>query len=790
MSPTLRILNLRKRLRSIEKAICVERAVLITKSYQATEMEPMVIRRAKALREILEGMSIYIADGELIVGNQASAPNKAPVFPETATPWVMQQLDSFNIRNLNRFLINDHDKQILREVLGYWHGKTVMERAPGLLSDETRSVFEQVYPVINPTLCLRNCTGHYAPNYETVLKKGFSGIKDEVVSRIKSLDATTPENIDKLQFYRAVEIICDAAARFANRYAQVAEEQAQKETSLERKKELEEIAEVCRRVPEFSARSFREAVQSLWFLQLIIQIETDGLAESPGRIDQYLYPYLAKDLEGNKITIEQAQEIVDCLWLKHNEVIKLSDAPPAAKYIGGVTMSQNIVVGGLTKDGEDGTNEVSYLCIEADKHIQMPQPSLSVRVHSSSPDKFLLKVAELIKTGGGKPAIFNDDIVILSMVADGIPLQEARDYAIVGCVEPTPSGNTNGWTNAAMFNLGKCLELALHNGVCQMSGKQIGPTTGDARFFENFDQVKKALKEQISYFIGHMVSMLNTWDVVQRELIPTPFISSFTDDCIGNGKDLVEGGARYNYIGPQGVGLADIADALAAIQTCVFDRQQISMNELIDAMDRDFEGKEDLRLLLRNTGPKYGNAEMLPDSLAKEIGLFYCHKISQYTTPRGGKYRPGLYPVAANVPLGGVVAALPHGRKKGVPLADGISPVNGCDLKGPTAVLRSVASVDHGAASNGTLLNVKIHPTALKTDKDIKNLIALIRSFCTLKLMHVQFNVISADTLRAAQKDPENHKDLMVRVAGYSVFFVDLDEKLQNNVIERTEHFF
>ncbi|WP_425059873.1 Trans-4-hydroxy-L-proline dehydratase [Sporomusa carbonis] len=788
MGATLRIQRLRERLRSFEKAICVERAVLITKSYQETETEPMVIRRAKALRDILRGMSIYIADGELIVGNQASAPNKAPVFPETSAPWVTEQLETFGTRNLNRFAINEQDKQVLRDVLGYWRGKTVMERALGLLTEETREVFEQTYPVIAPTLLLRNCTGHYVANYEIILKKGFSGLKDEVVALMNSLDPASPEGIGKLQFYRAVLIVCDAVAEFANRYAQLAEELAQQEINSGRKKELETIAEVCRRVPEYPARSFHEALQSFWFLQLIIQIETDGLAESPGRFDQYLYPYLAQDLKENKLTLEQAQELVDCVWLKHNEVIKLSDNPPAAKYFGGVTMSQNIIVGGLNKDGEDATNELSYMCIEADKHIQMPQPSLSVRVHSTTPEKFLLKVAELVKTAGGKPAIFNDEVIIPALMSDGIPLEEARDYAIVGCVEPTPSGNTNGWTNAAMFNLGKCLELALHNGVCQLSGKQIGPATGNAKEFQTFDQVMKAFKEQISYFIAHMVSMLNTWDYVHRELIPTPFISSFIDDCIAKGKDLVEGGARYNYTGPQGIGLADVADALAAIKTCVFDTQQISMGELIDSLDHNFEEQEDVRLLLRNKVPKYGNAENLPDLMAREIGLFYCREVSQYRNPRGGKYRPGLYPVAANVPLGGVVAALPNGRKKGEALADGISPVNGCDLKGPTAVLRSVARVEHAAAVNGTLLNVKLHPSTLKNDKDIKNFIALLRSFCALKLMHVQFNVMSADTLRAAQKDPEKYRDLMVRVAGYSAFFVDLDEKLQNNVIERTEH--
>jgi len=788
MEVTTRIKNLRKRLRSYPPAVCVERAVLITKSYRETEGEPAVIRRAKALKEILEGMSIYIADGELIVGNQASEPNKAPVFPETGASWVLDQLDSFSTRNVNKFLITENDKSVLREVLSYWKGKTVLEIAPALLNDETRAIFEQSYPVISPTLFLRNCVGHLVPNYAIILKKGFEGVRAEVLNRMNLLDPSEPEHISKLQFYRAILIVCDAVAGFARRYAELAKELANKEVDLVRKAELEDIAEVVRRVPEKPAQTFHEALQSFWFLQLIIHIETDGLAESPGRFDQYMYPYLAKDLAENRLTFAEAQELVDCVWLKMNELIKLSDIPPAAKYFGGVTMSQNLILGGVNQDGEDATNELSYMCLEADMHIQLPQPALSVRVHSGTPEKFLLKAAELVKTGGGKPAFFNDEVIIPALMNDGIPLSEARNYAIVGCVEPVPSDNTNGWTNAAMFNLGKCLELALHNGVCQLSGDRVGPATGEAKDFQTFDQVMEAFKKQVSYFVKHMVAMLNTWDYVHKKILPTPFVSSFTDDCIEKGQDLVEGGARFNFTGPQGIGLADVADSLAAIKSLVFEKKLLFMDQLVNILDRNFEGYEDIRLLFRNKAPKYGNAEKFPDSMAREVGLFYCREVAKYKNPRGGKYRPGLYPVASNVPLGGVVSALPNGRKKGVPLADGISPVHGCDTKGPTAVLRSVARVEHSAATNGTLLNIKFHPSAFKNSEDIKKFISLIRSFCALKIMHVQFNVISADILRAAQKAPEDYRDLMIRVAGYSAMFVDLDKKLQDDIIGRTEH--
>ncbi|MDK2822018.1 MAG: hypothetical protein PWQ67_2686 [Clostridia bacterium] len=784
---TARINKLKRKVVSTPKAICAERAFLVTESYKETEGEPMIIRRAKAFQKVLNEMSIYIGEGELIVGNHASSCNKVPVFPETGALWVEEQLDSFTKRSLNRYLITEKEKDILKKILPYWKGKTVLEIAPKLLPEETKAVFEQVYPVISPTLFLRNGVGHLVPNYKVVLENGFEGIKSEVIEKLNNLDASRPGNIKKMQFYRSILIVSDAASNFAERYSRLAEKLAAEEKDLVRKEELEEIAKVCRRVPKMPATTFHEALQSFFFLQLLIHIETDGLAESPGRFDQYMYPFLKKDLQEKKLDIEKAQELLDCTWLKMNEINKLSDVPPTTKYFGGVSMTQNIIIGGIDENGDDITNELSYMCLEADAHIRLPQPSLSIRIHSGSPENFLLKTVELIKKGGGKPAIFNDEIIVPALMNDGISLADARNYGIVGCVEPISSGNANGWTNAAMFNLAKCLELALHNGVCQLSGKKIGLSTGEAREFNNFEQVKDAFVKQVAYFIKHMVIMLNTWDQVHMELLPTPFVSAFVDGCIDKGQDLVEGGAKFNYTGPQGIGLADVADSLTAIKTLVFENKILTMEELISALENDFEGQENLRLLLRNKAPKYGNGDLLPDLMAREVGVIYCREIEKYWNPRGGKYRPGLFPVASNVPLGGVVGALPNGRKKGLPLADGISPVHGCDVNGPTAVIRSVARVNHAQATNGTLLNLKFHPSALKDERDLKKLISLIRVFASLKLMHVQFNVVSADDLRKAQQDPENNRDLMVRVAGYSAMFVDLDKKMQDDIIDRTE---
>ena len=479
---------------------------------------------------------------------------------------------------------------------------------------------------------------------------------------------------------------------------------------------------------------------------------------------------------------------MDCFFLKCNEVLKLADVPPETKYFGGVSMTQNIILGGINEYGQDLLNEVSLMCINSDINIHMEQPSLSIRVHQGTNKEFLLKAIECIKDGAGKPAIFNDEIIIPALLEDGASLEEARDYAIVGCVEPVASNNTNGWTNAAMFNLAKCFELALNNGICPLSNTQIGPRTSEACEFKSFKEFVIAYKKQVEYFVEQMVEILNICEKIHGTIVPTPYVSILLDGCIDKGVDSSRGGAKYNYTGVQGIGLSNVVDSLIAVKKIVFEDKQLSLEDFVQILNNNFDGNEYLRQKIINGIPKYGNNIKELDDLAKLAGLHYCNVVSKYKNNRDGKYRPGLFPVASHVPLGKVVGALPSGRLALTPLNDGISPVNGCDVNGPTAILQSVGNVEHIKASNGTLLNIKLHPTALKTKEDFEKLRSLIMVFSELKLMHVQFNVVSKETLLDAQLHPENYKGLVVRVAGYSANFVDLDSQMQEDIIARTEH--
>lgn len=789
MALTKRVENLKKELLSYPKSICTERAKLITSSYKATQGQHPSIVRAKALQYILENMTIFIQDGELIVGNQASKPNKASVFPETGANWVLEQLEYFNTREMRRYMITEEEKAELREVLPYWENKTLLKNALNRLNDETKGVYAQKFPVISPNLNLRGHAGHFVPNYGKIVKEGFSSVEQETIQLMKKLDLSDPKSLDKENFYRSILIVCQAIRDFAKRYGDLAFKLAQDgNISKERREELLQIQKNCDKVPYYGAETFQEGLQSLWLTHMVVQIEGDGFAFSIGRIDQFLIDIYNRDVKENGLTWETAQELMDCFCLKCNQIVRIADVPPSTSYFGGVNMTQNTILGGQRIDGSDGYNAVSELVLKGDENVHMDQPNLSIRVHKGVTDQFLLAAITDMKSGGGKPAVFNDEIIIPSLMSEpGVTLEEARDYAIVGCVEPVVSNNTNGWTNAAMFNMAKCLELALHDGVDPFSKEQIGPKTGKAEDFTSYDDVIKAYNTQVSYFVKQMVIMLNTWDSMHGELLPIPFMSAMIDGCLQKGMDVARGGAKYNYVGPQGVGLSNVADSLIAIKKVVFEEKKITLRELVEKLDKNFHGDEYFRQSLVNKVSKYGNNIEEVDQIAREVGNSYCDEVSKYKCIRGGHYRPGLFPVASHVPLGGVVGALPSGRLSGTPLNDGISPVSGCDVNGPTAALLSVAKVEHKRATNGTLLNMKVHPTALKTETDMEKLALLIRAFMELKLMHIQFNVVSRETLLAAQKDPQNYRDLIVRVAGYSANFVDLDRKMQDDIINRTQ---
>jgi pyruvate formate-lyase/glycerol dehydratase family glycyl radical enzyme len=783
--PTPRVDRIKERFLAITSEICVERAKLITESYKETEAEPIHNRRAKALEKILNEMTIFIQEDELIVGNQATKPRASPIFPEFSCKWLEAELDRLEKRTGDVFLISEDKKKTLRELFPYWQGKTSNERAAALMPQEAKDA--QAAGVFTVGNYFFNGVGHISVDYAKVLREGLNGIIAEAEAEMAKLEVTDPAQLKKMHFLRAVVIANKAVIRFAERYAEEAERLAAKEKNPERKVELQEIARVCRKVPAQPAKTFREALQSFWFVQLAIQLESNGHSISPMRFDQYMYPYYKAGED--TMTVEQMQELLDLLWIKFTEINKVRDEG-STKAFGGYPMFQNLIVGGQTRDGEDATNELSYMCLQATANARLYQPSISIRVHDGTPDSLYIKALEVSRIGLGMPAYYNDRFIIPALLSRGLTREDARDYGIIGCVEPQVGGKTEGWHDAAFFNTAKVLELALNDGVDPATGKQLGPKTGDLTSFKSFHDVMGAYRKQMEYFVKQLVISDNAVDIAHGERAPLPFLSSLAADCIAKGKSLQEGGAHYNFTGPQGVGVGNVGDSLAAIKKLVFEDKAVTQAELKEALRTNFEGKEVLRQMLINRAPKYGNDNEYADEIAREGALIYCKEVEKYTNPRGGRFQPGLYPVSANVPLGAVVGATPDGRKAGTPLADGVSPVSGRDNAGPTAAVKSVAKLDHVIASNGTLLNQKFHPNALKDERGLRNLKAVTETLFLGGGLHVQYNVVSRETLLDAQKHPENYRSLVVRVAGYSAFFTALDKALQDDIIARTEHVF
>jgi formate C-acetyltransferase len=783
--PTERIKQALKRFVDTAPAICPERAVLITQSYKETEALPMVVRRAKALEKILSGMSIFIQDGELLVGNQAGKPRSAPIFPEFSCKWVEAELDRLEKRTADVFLISEDAKAKLRQAFAYWDGKTTNEYAAALMPPEALEAHNDVvYTVGN---YFYNGVGHISVDYAKALGQGLSGVVAEARKALDKLDFADARQLKKRHFLESVIIANTAVIAFAARFADLAEQQAAACKDPIRADELKEIARICRKVPAHPAETFHEALQAFWFVHLVIQIESNGHSISPMRFDQYMYPYYAREKE--RLLPEKAQELLDQLWIKFAELNKVRDENSTMAFAG-YPMFMNLIVGGQHRDGSDATNDLSFLCLQAAANTKLYAPSLSIRIHEGTPPALYKKAAELSRLGMGYPAYYNDRVIIPALLARGLTREDARDYGIIGCVEPQVGGKTEGWHDAAFFNMGKVVELALNDGVDKRTGKQIGPKTGSLESFTSFDDVLASYKAQTAYFVKLMAAADNAVDMAHAERCPLPFLSSLVADCIASGKSLQEGGAHYNFTGPQGVGVANAGDCLTAIKKLVFDDKALTLAELRQALDSDFAGREDLRQMLLNRAPKYGNDDDYADAIAKEAALTYCNEVNRYTNPRGGKFQPGLYPASANVPLGSVVAATPDGRKAWSPLADGVSPISGCDTCGPTASVLSVAKLDHEIASNGTLLNQKFHPSALEGDKGLDNLKAVTETYFQNGGFHVQYNVISRDTLLDAQAHPDDYKGLVVRVAGYSAFFTALDRSLQNDIIARTEQTF
>ena len=809
------------------------RAKLITESYKATEGQPVITRRAEAFAHILRNIPIIIRDNELIVGSSTIAPRGCQTFPEFSYQWLEDELDTVATRTADPFYIAEETKAELREVHKYWKGKTSSELATSYMAPEAIKAIE--HNIFTPGNYFYNGVGHVTVKYEEVLAIGYKGIIDKARAELEKCQVGDGNYAKKSHFLNAVIVSCQAVIEYAERYAELASQMAAECTDPVRKQELLQISENCSRVPANGATSFYEACQSFWFVQQLLQVESSGHSISPGRFDQYMYPYYKADIDKGVITREAAQELLDCIWVKLNDLNKVRDAASAEGFAG-YSLFQNLIVGGQDKYGNDVTNDLSVMCILASMHVHLPMPSLSIRVWNGSPHELLIKAAELTRTGIGLPAYYNDEVIIPALQNRGLTLEDAREYNIIGCVEPQKAGKTDGWHDAAFFNMCRPLELVFSNGMDK--GELVGIQTGDVTKMTTFEEFFDAYKKQMEYCISLMVNADNAIDVAHSERVPLPYESCMVDDCLSRGLSVQEGGAVYNFTGPQGFGIANMADSLYAIRKLVYEDKKVSMEEYKQALAWNYDkgldqqsvsdmsemilkGMQDagmavntdtakavLQTVMRlkptedqlrrfteihhmiDEVPKFGNAIDDVDYFARDVAYTYSRPLQEYMNPRGGHYQAGLYPVSANVPLGGQTGATPDGRYAHTPVADGVSPSAGKDVKGPTAAATSVSRLDHFIVSNGTLFNQKFHPSALAGREGLEKFVALIRTFFDQKGMHMQFNVVDRETLLDAQKHPENYAHLVVRVAGYSALFTTLSRSLQDDIIRRTEQGF
>jgi formate C-acetyltransferase len=712
----------------------------------------------------------------------------------------LDELDDFDRRDSDAFQIDDETKERLRACLPWWAGKTVADAALRRISVsgfpkprypeaaavrplpvEALAAHKELVYILTS---LGSGIGHLSIDYEKCVKEGVRSVMDRAAALEKNL-GSSPEDESKRAFYQAVKIVCEAVIKYARRFSVLAEEMAVLETDPRRGQELEEIARVCRKVPEYPAQSYREAVQSFWFAHLVVQIESNGHSVSPGRFDQYMFPYYEADLREGRLTREEAKEITANLWIKLNEIIKLRDKT-GSKAFGGYPMFQNLIVGGVDENGRDRANDLSYLCMEVTRELKLPQPSFSVRWHKGAPKEYMRAAAEIVRAGIGMPAFFNDEVIIPMLEGLGYTKAEACNYAEVGCVEPQAPGTTEGYYPSGFLNLCKVLEITLNNGINPVSGNPLGLQTGSG--FESFDEFYAAFKKQLEYFCRLMAGAIDAIDAVNGELAPVPFCSCFVADCVERGRDIRQGGARYNFSSPNGVAIANAADALMVVRGAVFRDKIISYAELREVLLADFEGREALRQRFLNAYPKYGNDNDEVDFFAQDIAEDLSKIFREIPNVRGGHFQVGLQSISAHALFVGSIGATPDGRKMDTLLADGgCSPAQGRDTQGPTAVMRSVAKIDHAAIPNGTLLNIKLHPSLVESENGMDSLVSLVESFFLMKGQHVQFNVVGAETLRKAREEPQNYRDLVVRVAGFSVYFVTIDKVLQEDIIRRTE---
>ena len=784
---TQRITEFKKSYIDLKPSISVKRALAFTASHKQTEGEAVIIRRAKAFKAVCETIPATIFDHELIVGAIGEFRKCGIVCPEYSWQWVDKEMDSFASRSQDPYCIDDITKRTLRnEVFPYWQGKSLEETFRSRLNPETANILVDTGIIDNDSKW-RNAVGEVTADYQDVIfKKGFGGLQAEALAHLAELEPVTVEAMEKINFYRAAVLVSEGIITLANRYAEQAEQLARTEQDAGRKAELLAIARNCRRVPEQPPTTFYEAIQMVWFTQLGSILSENSLALNLGRFDQYMHPYFAADIEKGLLTKEQAQELIEALWIKLSEWV-WAISSNTAKFFAGYNSFQNLTVGGRTRDGRDATNELSFMCLQATANVKTHQPGLSVRIHPDSPDEFMLAVCRLISAGTGFPAVHNDRVGSAMLVAAGLSPEDARDWSNCGCVVPH-FRKIGEWTSAVSVNLAAAVEYALNQGKSRIDGKKMGLDEQPADKFSSYEEVKAAVFRQIAYLVKHSVIGTITAQQIHAEMVPRPYLSLLVDGCMDKGKDLSKGGAKYN-VGPvlTGIGVADMANSLAMIRKLVFEEKKTTLAEICAALDSDWQGYEELRQAALAC-PKYGNDIDTVDSIAVEISEFYHREIHAYKDYFGSPFNSAFMGISNYIPAGSVIGATPDGRRSGTPLTEGVSPHAGTDLTSPTAAMRSVAKINHDIHSGGTLLNVKLAPELLKTERSLKNLAAIIRAYFALGAFHVQFNVISAETLRKAQEHPEDYRDMLVRVAGYSTQFVNLSREAQDAIIERTTY--
>ena len=793
-SPYERINRLLKNFHDTPYTVDSQRAVLVTEAYKKYAADVQVIKVAKALKYVLENVDIQINEDEILVGGNGAPMRSNPVFPEFSYSWVADEIKNFPLHEREYCPYapqTEKQKADLLSIEDFWKDSTVDDYSCARLTKEEIMASQMGYGLFVNTIILRAGVGHTSPNYRKLLSKGYIGLRRDIEAELAKLDRKNPGDLSKIYYYQASLITLDAAEIYCKRYAALAREQAET-ADPERAKELLTIADTCEWISVNPPRTFREAIQLFLLGTCIIVTEANGQSISYGRFDQFMYPFYEHDLEGGIATKAEMQELIEACFIKLSGMQKFRDRNAVRQASGRGLGGDCLTVGGVDRSGKDATNDLTFLVLEARNHTRLISPWMAVRLHKNTPYELKLVTANSIRMGTGEPKIFNDEVAIPAGLGKGYSLEDARDYTVVGCVEIDAAGYEYGCHDASYFNVSRVLELAINDGKWLEDGVQMGIHTGYLKDMKSFDEVLEAFDKQMEYLTGLMISSINTIEQVHKEFKPLPYLSLLIDDCIANGRDVTAGGAKYNHSGPQALALGTAAESLSTIKQLIFDEKKITAEELIDALKKNWEGYEPLyRLVNSDKVHHYGNDDDYADELAKFVFDTYCKYVEHRPNVRGGDFAPGVYSVAGNVPHGMVQWASADGRQAHEPVSDCIGAVHthvaSHDIKGPTAMLNSVAKLDHERAGNGTLLNWKFNPSSVQGEAGLNNFIALLDMIIDKKLMHSQFNVITREQLLAAQEDPEKYKHLLIRVAGYSAYFVDLGKALQRDIIERTE---